>query len=194
MKWIITGISLLLILGIAVLLMKKGEGYANVGLDVANLNPEAPILPDVRQSKWDYYGQYRDYLMDQLVSDGKRVYYNKSIPGYCDQPNRNRNFLVNPLLTQKNIFIKPNIDGFRGNLHAVPDFGNSAEAIRIGSFEELMVPQTDPWYSGNFSKIVKEFKKPEVRKKFEEDYMYRCGIGANPNQNQAPFNTWNNPY
>ena len=189
MKVIIIVTAVVLLLIASFVYKRTEEGY----MDLSS-GSIAPVLPDVSPSMWDYYGNYNDYLMDQLVSKDKRVFYDRSVAPYCDKPNRNRNFLVNPLLTQKNIFIKPNLNAFAGNDHALPDFSNSAEAIRIGAFEELMVPQTDPWYSGNFSQVVKDFKNPAVRRRFEEDYMYRCGHSSNPNENVVPVNTWNNPY
>lgn len=183
-------IFIILVIIICIILFVTTLLYNNILLHnkesfTVHYNDIAPILPDKYQSQWDYYGNYNNYLMDGLTSGhGNQIKYETSIPPYCDIPNRNRSYLVNPLLTQKHIFIKPNIDGFDKNV--VPDFGNSAEAIRIGAFEELMVPQNNYFYD-NFTRAV---KNPEELQKYKESYIQRCGLF----KNDVPRNTFTNPY
>lgn len=177
---LITIVIIIIISVIAVGAMRKHEGF------MIHYNDIAPIFPEKGKSVWDYYGNYNNYLMDGLTS-GKEIDYLDGKAPYCDAPNRNRSYLVNPLLTQKHIFIKPNIDEFNDDV--VPDFGNSAEAIRIGAFEELMVPQVNDWY-GNFSETVKKIKDPRIRQKYKEQYMQRCGTF----RNDIPRSTLTNPY
>jgi len=145
-----------------------------------NFNDIAPIFKEKGKSLWDYYGNYNNYLMDKLTG-GQTVDYLNSQAPYCDLPARNRSYLVNPLLTQKHIFIKPNIDEFSKDV--IPDFGNSAEGIRIGAYQELLVPQMDYAYS-NFSKVVKN------NKPYQKDVIARCGVSPN----EIPANTFTNPY
>ncbi len=155
---------------------------------MTNTGNQSPIYPEKRKRLWDYYGNYNNYLVDGYLSGRKIPPYSEAIPPYCDEPNRNRSYLVNPLLTQKHIFIKPNINSFDLD-KAMPDFGNQAEQIRIGAFEELLVPQTNAWYS-NFGKVYNAFKKPKIRKQFREDYIQRCGLSSD----NIPKNVYNNPY
>lgn len=176
----------------------------------------APIFPwPMPDSVYNYYGDWNDYLMDR-VSKGYRIPYYRSLAPYCDTPNRNRNFLVNPQLTQKHIFIKPNINAFTdkgGILPPVrgrgaqklprysepgPDFGNSAWDIRIGATQELMVPQINSWYN-NFTDIVNKMKNPAFKKLYLDSVTQRCGLkDAVPTKHwcgsMAPKNTLTNPY
>ena len=173
-------IVVVIVIIILIITYSDREGF------MAHYNDIAPVFSEKGKSVWDYYGNYNNYLMDGLTL-GKDIQYLDGKPPYCDAPNRNRSYLVNPLLTQKHIFIKPNINKFSNDV--VPDFGNSAEAIRVGAFEELMVPQVDYWYS-NFSDEVKKIKDPRIRQKYKEQYMQRCGTF----RNNIPRNTYTNPY
>jgi len=175
-------IVVLFIGSICILIPFNKEGF------MAHYNDIAPTFPNKQKNIWDYYGNYNNYLMDGLTSGhGDKIKYETSIPPYCDTPNRNRSYLVNPILTQKHIFIKPNIDEF--SKQVVPDFGNSAEAIRIGAFEELMVPQVNYFYN-NFSQEVANMKNPKERKKYGESHIQRCGLF----RNDIPRSTFTNPY
>lgn len=156
----------------------------------------APNFPwPMPDSSFNYYGDWNDYLMDR-VSKKFKIPYSRSLAPYCDTPNRNRNFLVNPQLTQKHIFIKPNIDAFSHKV--IPDFGNSAWDIRIGATQELMVPQINSWYS-NFTDVVNKMKNPEFKKLYLDSVTQRCGL-KDPmciptwKGSMAPKNTLTNPY
>lgn len=172
-----------------------------------NTDP-APIFPwPMPDSVYNYYGDWNDYLMDR-VSKGYKIPYYRSLAPYCDEPHRNRNFLVNPQLTQKHIFIKPNINAFTdkgwyadslvpGSVPG-PDFGNSAWDIRIGATQELMVPQINSWYN-NFTDVVNKMKNPEFKKLYLDSVTQRCGLkNSLPTCNwcgsMAPKNTLTNPY
>jgi len=185
--WRLVGLSLLIVSGIIITIYIYNLKFKNEGY-MTHTGNQAPILPEKRKRLWDYYGNYNNYLTDAYL-DGKKIPpYSEAIPPYCDSPNRNRSYLVNPLLTQKHIFIKPDINSFDLD-QSMPDFGNSAEAIRIGAFEELLVPQPNAWFC-NFRKVYNAFKNPKVRKEFREDYIQRCGLSSN----DIPSNVYNNPY
>lgn len=143
------------------------------------------------RSMWDYYGNTNNYLFDKLAS-GHHINYPPN-EFYCDRANRNRSFLVNPMLTQKHIFIKPNVNSYKNIRPYEPDWGNSAQNIRIGSKVE-----TDPLkditgeniFYGNFSKVVRDYNSNNLPERaYMDSYNYRCGVNAG-----IPINTYNNPY
>lgn len=164
-------------------------------------NLYAPIddTPIERSSSvMDYYGAYDDYLMDKIAKTGSQY----AIPQepaeiYCDRPNRNRSFLVNPLLTQKQIFIKPDVNAYKSEYPYDPDWGNSAQGIRIGSESEndaIALAEGENIFYSNFGKIAKEFNNDNINPvAYMDSYRYRCGLD-NCGDGKLPLNTLNNPY
>jgi hypothetical protein len=206
-------IGLIIVLILILICTKSKEKFLNTttsnnyqvggSLGSATNTQPAPVFPwSMPDSVYNYYGDWNDYLMDR-VSKGYNIPYYRSLAPYCDEPRRNRNFLVNPQLTQKHIFIKPNINAFSDKIlppYSVPgpDFGNSAWDIRIGATQELMVPQINSWYS-NFTDVVNKMKNPQFKKLYLDSVTQRCGLkDAIPTNHwcgsKAPKNTLTNPY
>ena len=104
-----------------------------------NLGNVAPVSPDYRKhlTPFDYYGSYDDYLMDMFLS-GKKIPKNP-VPPYCGRFDQNRNFLVNPVLTQQSLYVRPSLK-YKGLCPYCPNWGKSAFDIRIGS--EYDTPNT----------------------------------------------------
>jgi hypothetical protein len=152
-----------------------------------------------RPSIWNYYGNSNDYLMD-LVANGKKIRYQDTKGFYCDRPNRNRNFLVNPIITQKNIFIKPNLSS---TIPAHKLHWNGPDAVTRWADSAVDVHpelewQIDPVYGlsgenifySNFTDTVDKLKNGKMRL-WADDYKYRCGL---TDCNAKPVNTFNNNY
>jgi hypothetical protein len=203
----VTGILLIVIVGLVVYVIVKyfrktpanQETFSSdpgpTPLEVTDIEVEETRHPSI----WNYYGNSNDYLMD-LVASGKKINYQDTKGFYCDRPNRNRNFLVNPIITQKNIFIKPNLSSTipAHKLHwngpdAVTRWADSAVDVH----PELKW-QIDPVYGlsgenifySNFTDTVNKLKNGQM-KLYTDNYKYRCGL---TDCNAKPVNTLNNNY
>lgn len=206
LKQLVTVLSLLIFAGIILnfYINCRNEGFSapfNYSPDPSNLHPHDPVddTPFIKdKSGWDYYGKYEDYLFDRLAR-GENVDYLEGRGFYCDRPNRNRNWLVNPLLTQKHIFIKPNVNSFLGKYPYDPDWGNSALDIRIGSeveFDPSEFIGSENIFYNNFSKIVNDYQKGGIDPRaYIDDYRYRC-VAPPPSHEpeEPPEDTYTNPY
>jgi len=133
-----------------------------------------------KPSIWNYYGSKSDYLMDQIASGKSVKYPPKGI--YCDRPNRNRNFLVNPIITQKSLFVLPDVNS---------EWGRSAFDVH----PELEW-QTDPiedtigeniFYS-NFHKTLKDIDSGKINLNLD-NYKTKCGLNG-----KVKYGTLNVPY
>lgn len=203
-KYIIGILSIIIVLIIVALIIvarKKKENFTKAGGH--NLYAPIDVTPVEQSPPGKLYGNYNNLLTDKLFKGG-HVEYTHSIPEYCDKPNRNRNFLVNPIITQKSIFIKPNINAYKNHrtirqlVHDQstpypPDWGNSAEDIRIGSdVEEDPIAEAigqNIFYS-NFSKVLNKYKHSALPPKaYMDNYDYSCGVDGG-----IPDDVYNNPY
>ena len=196
---IVATLSLIVLIGTIIILTSViprenfAEGYmkSKYGSDVTAPIDNTPLMKT--GSIWDYYGTYKDFLFDELEK-GDRPKYLDGRGFYCDRPNRNRFFLVNPLLTQKQIFIKPSVNAFLKRNPWAPDWGNSAQDIRIGSqveFDPFELAEGEDVIYSDFSKVARDYERGGINPAaYIDNYAYRCGLS----EPYPPINTYTNPY
>lgn len=179
MEMILTIVVIAIIIAVAYKMYKRETFIADVNyapLEITDVNTAGKLRPSI----WNYYGTSSDRLMDQVASGKPVSYPPKGI--YCDRPNNNRSFLVNPVITDKNIFIAPNRGtGWADSAYDVhPEFAWQVDPV-------FGLSGDDAFYS-NFSDTVKRLKNGSI-KLYADNYNYRCGTSC-----PKPKDTYNVNY
>jgi hypothetical protein len=185
--FIISSIIIVIIIIISIFAKNKEKFNSSTNFIVNSFPLDtSPIEKQIQEkpSIWDYYPNKNSYLMD-LVASGQNIKYPpKGI--YCDRPSRNRGFLINPIITQKSLFVNPKkvssntLSGIWANsvYDVHPELKFQKDPVEDAIGENI-------FYS-NFHDTLNKIKNGKI---ILNDYETKCGLN-----DKVKFGTLNVPY